>query len=154
MENELEYFKQQLQTSETSNSALLKSFNDLKQECDQKTSKIASLRSKQDSTNQTTEKSAAKVDFLESELKNARSLVKKLQNDLENTTDRLRLTIQEREDDRERVTSFQAREEALQRKLILMDDIRSVLHNKVMALSGNIRGEFPFEVLSHEIIRL
>lgn len=97
---------------------------------------------KLNSSKRSAEINIARSDKACEELSSAQSLIKNLEGDLEVATNKLHLLEQERSKERELLLTFNTREEALRCKLAMMDDVRRKLHNKVLALSGNIRGKF------------
>ncbi len=146
-EEEVENLKQKNVRAESELQTLLATFNELKQRNDQTEKIVKSLQIKLDSSSQTEEATTAKANQINEELMKAQSLIKKLKGDLEVAANTIKVLEQERSNEKEFLLTFNAREKALRCKLAIMDDIRRKLHNKVMALSGNIRGKFIFEAV-------
>lgn len=89
---------------------------------------------------------SATLQETESALSNERETNKRLQNEgrdrqlrINDLEKRLKTALDERDDARNRMVTFDGREEDLYRKLRESDRIRRDLHNRVMQLSGNIR---------------
>jgi kinesin family protein C1 len=103
------------------------------------------LRAKKDALTVCSTKSAA-LQELETALAEEREANKRLQNEGRDRQLRvnelekcLKTAVDERDDARNRMETFDGREEDLYRKLRESDRIRRDLHNRVMQLSGNIR---------------
>jgi hypothetical protein len=119
----------------------MSTLKELKQRNDEAEEAVKALNMKLNLSNKKGEVNIARSDKANEELLSAQSLVKKLRGDLEVATNKLHLLEQERSKEKEILLTFNTREEALRSKLAMMDDVRRKLHNKVLALSGNIRGK-------------
>ncbi len=142
MEKELGEAKETNADLEVELQTLRSTFNELKQRNDQTEESVKSLNMKLNSSKRNAEVNIARSDKACEELLSAQSLIKILKGDLEVATTKLHLLEQERSKEKEILLTFNTREEALRCKLALIDDVRRKLHNKVLALSGNIRGKF------------
>lgn len=139
LQKELNSVKSTLKESEASYEKLVDKFSKASQESDTQASVTEILQKKLVQETKLRRNDANKIEEMQESITKAQSTIDHLRKELACTIQQLKDTAIERDQNRNRLVTFDAREDELLRKLRVMDDVRRTLHNRVIQLSGNIR---------------
>jgi hypothetical protein len=139
MHKAMQEMKATLATSEREQKILMEKLSRSNKQSEAHDSRTHTLQEKLATEQDLRKADKEKLDQMDQNLSKAQSSLDHLNKELQATHRQLQDTAIQRDQNSNRLVTFDAREEELLKKLRVMDDIRRTLHNRVIQLSGNIR---------------